>query len=82
MIVTSALVQGLGLLVSFNEVGRQLFADMSKWEIPTREVKSLSFGYVPMILKTERLGVWFGSRDEVIDTSERLGCNFDTISKY
>lgn len=70
MVVTSALVPGLGLLVEFNVASGRVLTNVSKRTIPTEELKNLSFGHVPPIFAADRTSsnLRLGSRDEVMET--------------
>lgn len=82
LVLTSALVPGLGILVSFALVGGSDFTDTRM--IPRQELSPLCFGFLPTILFYGRVRkhLSFGSRDEVVQTLEFLGCDYATITHY
>jgi hypothetical protein len=82
LVLTSALIPGLGMIVYFGVTGIPVF-QVNKL-IPNEEVGTLSFGTVRSIL-TEYgpdFVLRFGPTQEVSRTLEMLGCNRETISLY
>jgi hypothetical protein len=77
-IMTSSLVQGLGLMVSFSITGRSTF--QSTRTIPCIEIKELSFGSVPSIFGGQLMN--FGTKEDVTRTLRFVGCHPETITKY
>jgi len=76
-ILSSSLVQGLGLMITFSVTGKSRFEDNRP--IPCTEIKELSFGSVPSILKQS---LNWGRKQDIVRTLEFVGCNVDTIEKY
>jgi hypothetical protein len=84
LVLTSALVTGLGLLISFAQTGRSRFEETRV--IPSMHLPDLCFGFVANILEetptNPRRNIRLGSRDEVAATLDYFGRDFDTIRRY
>jgi hypothetical protein len=76
-IVTSTLVNGLGVLTTFSITGSSSFTE--KRVIPFHEVKELVFGFVPSILGVP---LELGNLDRVKRTLTTLKCGDKVISLY
>lgn len=82
LVLTSALIPGLGMIVYFGVTGIPVF--QVNRLVPRNEVGTMSFGAVRSIL-TEYgpdFVLRFGSAQEVSRTLEMLGCTHDTISYF
>lgn len=89
-ILTSTMVDGLGVMVVFAITGKSRF--LENRVIPTKDIKELCFGTVPNIFDNpeyldrekdaQSLDLVFGTSEEVSTTLESLGCTSDTLKKY
>jgi hypothetical protein len=91
MLITSALVQGLGLMVSFERTQVRAGYPKGYFEasrlIPSQQVKNFCFGSVPIFLggdlpESAIATIELGSREEVTATLEFLGCGSTTAQRY
>jgi len=82
LVLTSALIPGLGMLVFFAMTGLSTFQD--NMLIPNEEARDLTFGTARSIL-TEygpSFVLRFGPIQAVLSTLEILGCTHETISRF
>jgi len=89
-ILTSTMVDGLGVMVVFAITGKSRF--LENRVIPTKDIKELCFGTVPNIFDNleypgrekdaQSLDLIFGTSEEVSTTLESLGCTSDTLKRY
>ena len=81
-ILTSAVVQGLGVAISFIITGPQTFeADRI---IPCHMVKDLLFGTVPTIFQSHslKLDLEFGDKQDIRRALKLLKCDQETVERY
>ncbi|PQE06419.1 modin protein [Rutstroemia sp. NJR-2017a WRK4] len=89
-IVTSTMVHGLGVMITFGITGRSTFE--SNRPIPTEAIKELSFGVVPNIFEEDKylrdnpdsqsVSLKFGNEEDVDSTLESLGCPHEILKRY
>jgi hypothetical protein len=89
-IVTSTMVHGLGVMITFGITGRSTFTDNRP--IPTEAIKELSFGVVPNIFEEDKylvdnpdsqsVSLKFGNEEDVDSTLESLGCPNGILKRY
>ena len=81
-ILTSTLVHGLGLMVTFSIMGKSVFNENRV--IPNHDVKDLCFGSVFTIFRHKEAPktLEFGNANEVARTLASLGVQKDNVAKY
>lgn len=82
-ILTSTIVQGLGIMVVFAKTGKSTFGE--RRIIPCPAIKKLSFGIVPNIYsKTshQELDLVFGKNERVSETLESIGCSTEMVNRF